>query len=180
MKIAVALVLAVLLGGIASFGYVRWQATRSCEITFAPVPGILDALTDAMPVGNTELPDGLGHFRAFAVTARFSAAGQFYDGETYRDLTAENASYLCPVPDAVRTDFIHDSDHFAVLCQTPEHIVEADRSFVATDMMIVDDDVMVELFLSDAADVTGDMGQSTCSMARAVRVLMTTYLISQE
>ncbi len=81
---------------------------------------------------------------------------------------------------AVRTNYIHAESHFASLCQTPEHIVEADRDFVSADLLIVDSDTMLELFLSQDAATSADLETSTCSMARAVRVLNADHLAVQQ
>lgn len=175
--------LVVFLAGLAGIGWVlfnRAGAPDDCIVVLDPVPGALAAFSGMDHSGNIELPGGLGHFRTFAVTQRFSASGQFYDGETYRDLTAANARYLCPLEGAVRTDCINDETHFARLCQTPDHIVEVDRDFISADLLIVDGDTMLELFLSQGVETSADIETSTCSMARAVAILNADHLAVQQ
>ncbi len=86
----------ITLAGIGLVMFGRAGASPDCTIALEPDPGTLAAFEGMGNSGNIPLSHDLGHFRTFAVTERFPT-GQFYDGQTYRDLTASNNRL--PLPD---------------------------------------------------------------------------------
>ena len=148
-----------------------WQA--QCAVSYDPSPGFLSAYADGPHGENIPLSDGLGHLRSFRVTDRYREDGAFFDGNVYRPFTAENAGYLCRDAGARQSVFRHDATHFASVCQAPRVEEPTGRAYIATSVDLRDGDILVELFLSDEAEISGDFAQSTCSLARALQAMAT-------